>query len=206
MNKKKALGMDPLTWLKGKNKEKDLNNNAGNHKPVKKPSSGTVMNLVSQKQKAREAKTYEPSEVAGKFRSLVFGGKKSAHKKPKPPAKGRRLGGMIFNGISDEGRLAAKPFEPKVINLPNTEQKMRDVKTYEPSDVTEKYRSEILGGKQSGRKSRFLTIGATENPATIFVVAYTVLLLVLGFFVYKDLTGKISKLDAKLTSMEAQIK
>ena len=206
MNKKKALGIDPLTWLKSKNKEENLNNNVSNQKPVKKPSSGSVVNLVSQKQKAREARTYEPSEVTGKFRSLVFGGKKSAHKKPKPPAKGKRLGGMIFNGISDEEKPAAKPFEPKVINLPNTEQKMRDVKTYEPSDVTERYRSEILGEKKSGRKSRFSTIGAKENPATIFVVVYTILLLVLGFFVYKDLTGKINKLEAKLTSMEAQIK
>ncbi len=207
MNKKKALGIDPLTWLKSKNKEENLNNNVSNQKkPVKKPSSGSVVNLVSQKQKAREAKTYEPSEVTGKFRSIVFGGKKSAHKKPKPPAKGKSLGGMIFNGISSEEKPAAKPFEPKVVNLPNTEKKMRNVKTYEPSDVTEKYRSEILGEKKSGRKSRFSTIGAKENPATIFVVVYTVLLLVLGFFVYKDLTGKINKLDAKLTNMEKQIK
>jgi hypothetical protein len=203
MNKKKALGIDPLTWLKSKNKEENLNNNASNQR---KPSSGSVVNLVSQKQKAREAKTYEPSEVTGKFRSIVFGGRKSAHKKSKPPAKGKRLGGMIFNGVSDEENPAVKPFEPKVINLPNTEKKMRDVRAYEPSDVTEKYRSEILGEKKSGRKSRFSTIGAKENPATIFVVVYTVLLLVLGFFVYKDLTGKINKLDAKLTSMEAQIK
>jgi hypothetical protein len=206
MNKKKALGIDPLTWLKSKNKEENLNNNVSNQKPVKKQSSGSVVNLISQKQKAREARTYEPGKVTGKFRSIVFGGKKSAHKKPKPPAKGKRLGGIIFNGVSDEEKPAAKPFEPKVINLSNTEQKMRDVKTYEPSDVTERYRSEILGEKKSGRKSRFSTIGAKENPATIFVVVYTILLLVLGFFVYKDLTGKINKLDAKLTNMEKQIK
>jgi hypothetical protein len=44
-----------------------------------------------------------------------------------------------------------------------------------------------------------------KNPATIFVVVYTILLLVLGFLVCGDLTGKINKLDAKITSMEKEI-
>ncbi len=206
MNKKKALGMDPLTWLKSKNKEEDLNNNANNQeKTAKKSRSGSVINLSSPKQKARETKTDESGNTTGKFRDMVFGGRKSAHKKPKPPAKNKSLGGMIFNGVSNEEQLVAKPFEPKVINLSDTEKKMRDVRTYEPSDITEKYRNDILGAKKSGRKSRFSTVGPKENPATIFVVVYTVLLLVLGFLVCKDLTGKINKLDAKITSMEKQI-
>ncbi len=131
--------------------------------------------------------------------------KKSAHKKPKPPAKGKSLRGMIFNGVSNEEQLVAKPFEPKVINLSDTEKKMRDVRTYEPSDVTEKYRNDILRAKKSGSKSRFSTVGSKENPATIFVIVYTILLLVLGFLVCKDLTGKINNLDAKITSMEKKI-
>jgi hypothetical protein len=206
MNKKKALGMDPLTWLKSKNKEEDLNNNANNQeKTAKKSGSGSVINLSSPKQKAREAKTNESGNMTGKFRDMVFGGRKSAQKS-EPSAKGKSLGGMIFNGVGHEEKQAVKPFEPKVINLSDTEKKMRDVRTYEPSDVTEKYRSEILGERKSGRKSRFSTVGTKENPATIFVVVYTVLLLVLGFLVYKELTGKINKLDAKLTSIEKQIK
>jgi hypothetical protein len=205
MNKKKALGMDPLTWLKSKNKEEDLNNNANNQgKTVKKSGSGSVINLSSSKQKARETKTCKSGNMTGKFRDMVFGGRKSAQKS-EPSAKGKSLGGMIFNGVSNEKKLVARPYEPKMINLSDTKKKMRDVRTYEPSDITEKYRNDILGEKKSSRKSRFSTVGTKENPATIFVVVYTVLLLVLGFFVYKDLTGKINKLDAKLTSMEKQI-
>ncbi len=197
MNKKKALGMDPLTWLKSKNKEENLNNvDSKEIKEAKKPRGGSVVNLSSTRQKARETRTEESSDLTGKFRNIILGGRKTA----KPSAKGKNIvGGMMFNDASSEEKLI-KPFEPKVVYPSNTEQKTREVKPYEPSDVTEKLRSEILGKKKS---SRIAT--ARENPATIFVVVYTVLLLVLGFLVYKDLTRKINILEAKLTSIEKQI-
>ncbi len=199
MNKKKALGMDPLTWLKSKNKEDKSNNVASKQKKPAKKTHGSVVNLSSPKQKARETKTEESSNLSGKFRNIILGGRKSA-RKPKPSAKGKNIvGGMLFNDVSSEEKLI-KPFEPKVVYPSETEQKTREVRTYEPSDVTEKLRSEILGKKKSSRIA-----AAKENPATIFVVVYTVLLLVLGFLVYKDLTRKINKLDAKLTSIEKQI-
>ncbi len=112
---------------------------------------------------------------------------------------------MIFNGVSNEEKLVKKPFGPKVIHLSNTEEKMRDMRAYATSDVTEKDRNDILKANKSGSKSRFLTVGSKKNPATIFVIVYTILLLVLGFLVCEDLTGKINKLDAKITSMEKKI-
>jgi hypothetical protein len=133
-----------------------------------------------------------------KFRNIISGGKKSA-RKPKSSTKAKNIvGGMLFNDVSKEEKLI-KPFEPKVVDLSKTEQRTQEERTYEPSDVTEKLRSDILGGKKS---SRIAT--AKENPATIFVVVYTILLLVLGFLVYKDLTRKITKLEAQLTSIERQ--
>ncbi|HDY67050.1 MAG: hypothetical protein JYX80_12135 [Candidatus Scalindua sediminis] len=198
MIKKKALGMDPLTWLKSKNKEDKLNKVASKQRIPEKKPSGSVVNLSSPKQKTREMKTEESRDSTWKFKNIILGGRKSA-RKPKPSAKAKNIvGGMLFNDVSSEEKLI-KPFEPKVVYPSNTEQKTRDVKTYEPSDVTEKLRGEILGKKKS---SRIAT--AKENPATIFVVVYTILLLVLGFLVYKDLTGKITKLEAQLTSIERQ--
>ena len=205
MNKKTALGMDSFTGSKSKKKEENLNNNVSKQgNPAEKPSNGSVVNLLSPKQKIREAKTYEPGNVTGKYRDIVYGAKKSPHK-PKPYVKGKSLGGMIFNGVSNEETLVKKPFEPKVINLSNTEEKMRDMRAYETSDVTEKYRNDILRANKSGSKSGFSTVGSKRNPATIFVIVYTILLLVLGFLVCGDLTGKINKLDAKITSMEKEI-
>ncbi len=198
MNKKKALGMDPLTWLKSKNKEDKSNNVASKQRKPAKKTRGSVVNLSSPKQKTRETKTEESSDLTWKFRNIISGGKKSA-RKPKASAKDKNIvGGVMFNDTSSEEKLI-KPFEPKVVNPLKTEQKTQEVRTYEPSDVTEKLRSDILGKKKSSRIA-----AAKENPATIFVVVYTVLLLVLGFLVYKDLTRKITKLEAKLTSIEIQ--
>ncbi len=198
MKKKKALGMDPLTWLKSKNKEDKLNKVTSKQREPAKKTQASVVNLSSPKQKTRETKTEEPSNLPWKFRDIISGGRKSA-RKPKPSAKRKNIvGGMLFNDTSSEEKLI-KPFEPKGIYTTDTEQKMREIKPYEPSDVTEKLRSEILGRK---KLSRIAT--AKENPATIFVVVYTILLLVLGFLVYKDLTRKITKLEAKLTSVERQ--
>ncbi len=198
MKKKKALGMDPLTWLKSKNKGDKSNNVASKQRKPAKKTHGSVVNLSSPKQKAREARTEESSNLSGKFKNIILGRRKSA-RKPKPSAKGKNIvGGMLFNDVSSEEKLI-KPFEPKVVHPSETEQKTREVRTYEPSDVTEKLRSEILGKKKSSRIA-----AAKENPATIFVVVYTILLLVLGFLVYKDLTRKITKLEAQLTSIERQ--
>jgi hypothetical protein len=207
MDKKTALGMDPLTWLKSKKKEANLNNNVSKQgNAAEKPSRGSVVNLLSPKQKIREAKTYESGNVTGRYGDIVFGAKKSPHKpNPYAYAKGKSLGGMIFNGVSNEETLVKKPFEPKVLNLSNTAEKMRDMRAYEPSDVTEKYRNDILGAKESGSKSMFSTVGSKKNPATIFVIVYTILLLVLGFLVCGDMSGKINKLEAKITSMEKEI-
>jgi hypothetical protein len=198
MIKKKALGMDPLTWLKSKNKEDKLNKVASKQIIPEKKPSGSVVNLSSPKQKIRETKTEESRDLTWKFRNIISGGRKSA-RKPKPSAKAKNIvGGMLFNDVSSEEK-PIKPFEPKVVYPSSTEQKTQEVKTYEPSDVTEKLRSEILGKKKPSRIA-----AAKENPATIFVVVYTILLLVLGFLVYKDLTGKITKLESKLTSIERQ--
>ncbi len=180
MNKKKVLGMDPLTWLKSKNKEDKLNNVASKQRKSAKKTRGSVVNLSSKRQKTQETKTDESSDLTGKFRNIILGGKKSAGK-PKPSTKAKNtVGGMLFNDVT---------YEPSDVT-----ERFRNEVTYEPSDVTERLRSDILKRKKASR----------ENPATIFVVVYTILLLVLGFLVYKDLTRKITKLESKLTSIERQ--
>ena len=127
MIKKKALGMDPLTWLKSKNKEDKLNNVTIKQRIPEKKPSGSVVNLSSPKQKTRETKTEESSDLTWKFRNIISGGKKSA-RKPKPSTKAKNIvGGMLFNDVSKEEKLI-KPFEPKVVDLPKTEQRTQAIK------------------------------------------------------------------------------
>ena len=139
MRKKNALGMDPLSWLKGKKKQESQ---------IKNPS--------------------EPNE------EIVY-----------------------------ESGSVTKTHRDNELNLIN--ETLED-RTYEPSDVTEAYRKSILGGKAYGfqvKKPHETT--QKDSPATAFVIVYTILLLILGFIVHRDLTKQIDKLNTKLASIEKQV-
>ncbi len=139
MQKKNALGMDPLSWLKGKNKQEGQINNPSESNDDNESDSVT-----------------EPHQDDDDF-------------------------DLKNETLEDE--------------------------TYEPSDVTESYRKSILGEKAYGfhvKKPRETTQKDT-NPATAFVIVYTVLLLILGFIVYRDLTKQIDTLHTKLASIEKQV-
>jgi len=143
MQKKNALGTDPLSWLKEKNQqESQIKNPSG-------PNDDNASNIESET-------VYKPDSVT------------EAHR-------------------DDD------------LNLKND--------TYEPSDVTEAYRKSILGEKAYGFhvKKPFKETTQKESPATAFVIVYTILLLILGFIVYKDLTKRIDTLNTKLGSIEKQV-
>lgn len=104
-------------------------------------------------------------------------------------------------------------FEPGVVTEEHQDDelhiknnKIQEDRAYEPSDVTERHRKAILGEK--AYDYHFKTSHETtqkESPATAFVIVYTILLLILGFIVYRDLTKQIDKLDTKLESIEKQV-
>lgn len=151
MRKKNALGMDPLSWLKGKKKQESQIKNSS------EPDNYNESNIESEIQ---EEIVYEPGSVT------------EAHRE-------------------DELNLKNETLEDR---------------TYEPSDVTEAYRKSILGGKTYGfqvKKPHETT--QKDSPATAFVIVYTILLLILGFIVYRDLTNQIDKLNTKLASIEKQV-
>ena len=151
MQKKNALGMDPLSWLKGKNKQESQIENP----PEPNDDSESIIESEIQ-----DEIVYEPNNVT------------ETHQ-------------------DDELDLKSETLEDK---------------TYEPSDVTEAYRRSILGEKAYGfhvKKPR--ETSQKDSPATAFVIIYTVLLLILGFIVYKDLTKQIDTLHTKLASIEKQV-
>ncbi len=72
-------------------------------------------------------------------------------------------------------------------------------------NLTEEHRRKVLGGEAYSYHSRARETTQKESPATMFVIVYTVLLLILGFIVYKDLTKQIDALNTKLTNIEKQV-
>ncbi len=153
MQKKNVLGMDPLSWLKKKDKQESQKNNPS------EPNDDNESNVESEIQ---EEIVYESNNVTETHQD------------------------------DDDLDLKNETLEDE---------------TYEPSDVTEAYRKSILGEKAYGfhvKKPRETT-QKESNPATAFVIVYTVLLLILGFIVYSDLTKQIDTLHTKLASIEKQV-
>ena len=81
----------------------------------------------------------------------------------------------------------------------------QEEETFEVSDVTEANRKAVLGKDAYDYHAKPHETTQKEGPATTFVIVYTVLLLVLGFIVYKDLTKQIDRLETKLEIVEKQL-
>ncbi len=90
------------------------------------------------------------------------------------------------------------------VEIPETN-KQNEEKAYESYDVTEEHRRKVLGGDAYAYHARTREVTQKESPATMFVIAYTILLLILGFIVYRDLTKQIDVLNTKLTKIEKQV-
>lgn len=120
--------------------------------------------------------------------------------------KGKGEEEKLESDVSHQEKQINNPPEPekedKTLNIKN---KVQEGRIYEPSDVTEKYRKAILGKKASTPHLGPHVTTQKESPATVFVIVYTILLLILGFIVYRDLTKRISKLDTKLENIEKQV-
>lgn len=111
----------------------------------------------------------------------------------------------LDNEVINQEKETNNPPESHQINESNVEKKRQTIEISDTSDVTEKYRTNILGGRESEYKAKLSETASKESPATIFVVVYTILLLVLGFLVYRDLTKRINNIDTKISTIEKQL-
>ncbi len=86
------------------------------------------------------------------------------------------------------------------------EHKQEEEETCEPSDDAKVVHGrKVLGGDAYSYHARTREATQKESPATMFVIVYTVLLLILGFIVYRDLTKQIDTLNTKLINLEKQV-
>jgi hypothetical protein len=92
--------------------------------------------------------------------------------------------------------------EPVKVAEPYSRQ---EEKSYVPSGISEVNRKTVLGKDVYAHHAKPSETTQKDSPATAFVIVYTVLLLILGFIVYKDLTKQINKLETKLESVEKQL-
>ena len=105
--------------------------------------------------------------------------------------------------VSDTLKLQeSKVHKPVKVAEPDNRQ---EEKTFESSDISEVSRKTVLGKDVYAHHDKSRVTTQKDSPATAFVIVYTVLLLVLGFIVYKDLTKQIDRLETKLELVEEQL-
>lgn len=186
MSKKNVLGSDPFEWLKKDDKEENSENKKSDVGDQKKQAEKPSDSVVDSKETGvkQEAKQEVKPEIKQETKREAIAYKPidvSVTPKPKPQE--------------------SKVYEPVKSAKPYVRQ---EEEPFEFSDVSEVNRKAVLGkdlyAHHAKAKSRKTT--QKDSPATAFVIVYTVLLLILGFIIYKDLTKQIDRLETKLELVE----
>ena len=191
MPKKSVLGSDPFEWLKGDDKKENTENQksdiAGQKKQTEKPSDPVIDNKETVV-KQEEKQTEKPSGPVIDSKETVVKPEEKAYK-PIDVSETHKPHGY-------------KIYEPVKVAEPYSRQ---EEKPFVPSDISEANRKTVLGKDLYAHHAKSREIRQKDSPATAFVIVYTVLLLILGFIIYKDLTKQINKLETKLESVEKQL-
>ncbi len=141
-----------------------------------------------------------------------IGGQKKQVEKPSDPVVNKEAD--VKQEVKQEARtykpvdisVTSKPQESKGYESVKAEPYSRqEEKTYESSDISEVNRKSVLGKDAYAHHAKSRKTTQKESPATAFVIVYTVLLLILGFIIYKDLTKQINKLETKLELVEKKL-
>ena len=182
MSKKNVLGSDPFEWLQKDGKKENTENKKSDvgdqKKQAEKPSDPVVDSIeTGVKPEAKQEVKQETKREEIAYKSIDV----SVTPKPKPQE--------------------SKVYEPVKVAEPHVRQ---EEEPFEFSDVSEINRKAVLGkdlyAHHAKAKSRKTT--QKDSPATAFVIVYTVLLLILGFIIYNDLTKQIDRLETKLELVE----
>jgi cobalamin biosynthesis Mg chelatase CobN len=83
--------------------------------------------------------------------------------------------------------------------------KLQEEETFVPRDITEVNRKAVLGKDAYAHQASSHKATQKDSPAAAFVIVYTVLLLILGFIIYKDFTKQINRLETKLELVEKKL-
>ena len=111
----------------------------------------------------------------------------------------------IYEPIDVSETLKKQGNDVQGLNNVTESYNLQEEETFESSDITEENRKAVLGKDAYGYHAKSRETTQKESPATAFVIVYTVLLLILGFIVYKDLTKQIDRLETKLEIVEKQL-
>ena len=184
MSKKNVLGSDPFEWLKKDDKKENTEN--------KKSAKGD--------QKKQTEKPSDPI-IDSKKTGAKQEAKQKAKLEVKQEAKKEAIAYKPIDVSASPKPQESKVYEPAKVAEPYVRQ---EEEPFEFSDISEVNRKAVLGKDLYAHhaKTKSRKTSQKDSPATAFVIVYTVLLLILGFIIYKDLTKQIDRLETKLELVE----
>ncbi len=199
MSKKNVLGSDPFEWLKGSDKKENTENKKSNIGDQKKQTEKPSGPVIDSKETDVKQEVHAGSLASVKAEKDIEGGS----------AKSKIQGSKATDSSNIEKALKRNDikWEPAGISGSSERQEEEAFVPSDPSDISEVNRKTVLGedlyAHHAKDKSRKTT--QKDSPATAFVIVYTVLLLILGFIIYKDMTKQIDRLETKLELIEKKL-
>jgi hypothetical protein len=191
MGKDSALGQDPLNWMKVVKESK------------KSISLGDV-NAADQNTIKNDRQPGSPT-TANQQIPLPTNNDKTPHipKLSQPPDKIDK--GADNTAVPKQkvviGRLYEKPSAEKVKSIPRSEGVVQESRPYiEPSLPASRRVQPLQRNEPKINPIPFSP--PADRFSTYIIIAYTALLLILGYFVYNDLSKRTSRIEEKLFAIE----
>jgi len=196
MGKDSVLGHDPLGWIKVTQENK-------------KSFSVTDVNAADQNTEKSDQQTSSQSTVTQRI-SIPKNNDKPLDiaKVSQPPGK---VDSVKVDSVTDNtaapkpkvviGRFYEKPSTEKVKPVQRSEGTLQESKPYiePPIPVSRTVQPIKRNDPEINRVPRSIS---ADRFSTYIIIAYTALMLILGYFVYNDLSERTSKIEARLFAIE----
>ena len=199
MKKKNVLGHDPLAWMNLERERKPplpegvkeeektvLKNNQQKVKDAAKQQSFPLL-------KEDEDISISKGNQAERVFNVITGSNE-------PPPKPKVVIGRLYEEISKKTGSTI-PLSNEAIAAPGAANRFQ--KTEPPSPGYESVKTGM--GIPSG-VNKLPATGLGIQFSTYLIVAYTVLLLILGYFVYTDFSKRTNRLEAKIYAIERALR
>ncbi|HHT9130153.1 MAG TPA: hypothetical protein ACFYEC_04740 [Candidatus Brocadiaceae bacterium] len=190
MGKDNALGNDPLSWMKlTKENKKSL---------FPEDTNTADQNTIKNNQQISSSRTVKQQIPLP-----------TNDNKPVDIQKGPRSYGKVNSTANSNtprpkvviGSFYEKPSAGKAKPLQHNENVTREIKPYlDPLSSGSRYVQPIK--RLESEINRVSVSTFTEHFSTYVIIAYTALMLILGSFVYNDLSKRTNKIEARIFAIE----
>lgn len=200
MAKNKVLGHDPLGWMKATKEEKEETADERGQKTAKEDIPKIKKNIVHNIQRPVSRSGVEQQQTPPHKEETAVSESESEKEEPKADNKAadttqtpkpKVVIGRLYEQLSREKITPVQENE----NASVIPRKHVAPAPLQSAPLQTMGKIEAEGGRETAPAS-------ASQITTYIVIAYTVLLLILGFFVYRDLSKRTSRVEAKLFALE----